>query len=149
MSKLPPAIGDLTISTNTIIVPSDAVWIEKDSVGVVVHSSPTDGDKDRDFWSTHHITSHRIDEKSIEKNCVCHRSSRWSRWEWYEDVADKVTTTSTSASMASESSESTNTDCTSHTLHRINDKSDDSWDGHRNTVDIHGDIGTALLLLLH
>ena len=49
------------------------------------------------FDAHHHITSHRIDEKSI-KNCGCRRSSRWPRWEWYyEGGADKVIITSTSA----------------------------------------------------
>ena len=100
-----------------------------------------------------HITSRHM---SIA-NCVCRRSSRWLRWEWYYDGADKVTTTSKSASWLPKHVSYWNipAECTSHhtrCIHHdrrstIDDKSEDSWGGRRNTVDVHGDIGIALLLL--
>src|SRR6056300_1320899 len=75
MSKLPHAIGDLTILQHKI-VPFDAVGIGKDSVGAVAHgSSPTEVTKIAIFHA-HHITSHR-NRKSID-NCVYRRSSQFT-----------------------------------------------------------------------
>ena len=75
MSKLPHAIGDLTISTTQ----NSAIWCFRDwerFSGCMAHgSSPTEVTKIAIFHA-HHITSHR-NRKSID-NCVYRRSSQFT-----------------------------------------------------------------------